>query len=217
LLFCDSPPAALTLVPFAAHNSAMNARIDFSHLSAPMPRYRVTIDDFYRMGEAGVFDGKPRVELIEGDVIGMAPIGTVHASTTRLLADHFNHRIAQCFVSVQQPIHLSEGSEPEPDIAIVRGHNRDYRARHPGAADCLLIIEIAHTTQTYDREVKAPLYAAYGVVEYWLIDTVANTVTVFRDPVEGRYRYCVEHPGATIIEPLDALLPPVNVSDVVNA
>jgi Uma2 family endonuclease len=210
----------LTLVRIAAHNSAMNARIDFSHLSAAMPRYRVTIDDFYRMGEAGVFDGKPRVELIEGDVISMAPIGAVHASTTQAVSYFFHDRLATsgaAAVRMQQPIHLSEGSEPEPDIAIVRGHNRDYRERHPGAADCLLIIEIAHTTQTYDREVKAPLYAAYGVAEYWLIDTVANTVTVFRDPVEGRYRYCVEHPAVTTIEPLDALLPPVNVSDVVNA
>jgi len=76
---------------------------------------------------------------------------------------------------------------------------------------------VAQTSQDYDRQVKAPLYAAYGVVEYWLVDTVANTVTVFRDPVDGRYRYCVEHPSTATIQPLDAALPPINVVACVNA
>ena len=193
----------------------MNARVDFSHLA--MPRYRVTVDDFYRMEKAGLFEGKPRVELVEGDIVSMAPIGTVHASTTRAMADFLMRHTTGCVVSVQQPLHLSDGSEPEPDIAIVYGRNHDYIDRHPTAADCLLVIEVAQTSQDYDRQVKAPLYAAYGVVEYWLVDTVANTVTVFRDPVDGRYRYCVEHPSTTTIQPLDAALPPINVVACVTA
>lgn len=118
---------------------------------------------------------------------------------------------------MQLPLHLSDGSEPGPDIAIVRGRNYDYIDRHPSAADCLLVIEVAQTSQDYDREVKAPLYAAYGVAEYWLVDTVANTVTVFRDPVDGRYRYSVEHPSTTTIQPLNTELASLNVVGCINA
>ena len=194
----------------------MNARVDFSHLA--VPRYRVTVDDFYRMGAAGVFDGKPRVELIEGDIVSMAPIGSLHASTTQAITYFFHDRLAVGITArMQLPLHLSAGSEPEPDIAIVRGHNRDYRERHPSANDCLLVIEVAHTSQDYDRQVKAPLYAAYGVAEYWLVDTVAKTVTVFHDAVDGRYRYSVEHPDTVAIQPVNAALPPINVSECVNA
>ena len=198
-----------------ADNPMMNALFDFSQLAKT--RYRVTVDDFYRMEKAGLFDGKPRVELVEGDIFSMAPIGTVHASTTRALADFLMRHTTGCVVSVQQPISLSDGSEPEPDIAIVRGRNHDYLDRHPSAADCLLVIEVAHTSQDYDRQVKAPLYSAYGVVEYWLVDTSANTVTVFRDPVDARYRYSVEHSSTTTIQPLDATLPAVNVVACVDA
>ena len=198
-----------------AANPIMNALVDFSHPAKT--RYRVTVDDFYRMEKAGLFDGKPRVELVEGDIFSMAPIGTVHASTTRALADFLMRHTTGCVVSVQQPISLSDGSEPEPDIAIVRGRNHDYLDRHPSAADCLQVIEVAQTSQGYDRQVKAPLYSAYGVVEYWLVDTAANTVTVFRDPVDARYRYSVEHPSTTTIQPLDGTLPPINVVACINA
>ena len=190
-------------------------RVNFSQFA--LPRYRVTVDDFYRMGAAGVFDGKPRVELIEGDIIYKERISPLHAFTTQAFADFLRRQCTGVAISLQQPIHLSDGSEPEPDIAIVRGHNRDYRERHPSAEDCLLVIEVAHTSQDYDRQVKAPLYAAYGVTEYWLVDTVAKTVTVFREPVDGRYRYCVEHPDAATLQPVNAALPPLNVSNCVNA
>jgi Uma2 family endonuclease len=192
----------------------MNARVDFSHFA--VPRYRVTVDDFYRMGSAGVFDGKPRVELIEGDIVTMAPIGTLHATTTQALANFLARELQGASVRAQQPIRLSEGSEPEPDIAIVSGRNHDYVDHHPAATDCLLLIEVAHTSQDYDRQVKAPLYAAYGVIEYWLVDTASHTVTVFRDPVDGRYRYGVEHPDTFTLQPLNAALPAINVADCVN-
>ena len=182
-----------------------------------MPRFRVSVDDFYRMEKAGLFEGKPRVELIEGDIVSMAPIGTVHASTTRSIADFLMRHTTGCVVSVQQPVHLSDGSEPEPDIAIVRGRNHDYIDRHPTPADCLLVIEVAQTSQDYDRQVKAPLYAAYGVVEYWLVDTVADTVSVFRDPVDGRYRHCVEHSNRATIQPVNSAIPAINVHDCLHA
>ena len=183
-----------------------------------MQRYRITVGDFYRMASAGVFDGKARVELIEGEIVTLAPIGTMHATLTQAIAYYFHDRCGKGVTArMQLPLHLSDGSEPEPDIAVVRGHNRDYIDRHPSAADCLLVIEVAHTSQDYDLQVKVPLYAAYGVVEYWLVDTVASTVTVFRDPVDGRYRYSVEHPSSMTITPLDCTLPAINVVGCIDA
>ncbi|MGZ8219557.1 Uma2 family endonuclease [Methylomagnum sp.] len=154
-----------------------------------MPHFKLTVDDFYRMGEAGIFKADDRIELIEGELIDMAPIGSFHAG--------LNNRISRWMARLlgdkatpwtQSPIRLSRNSAPQPDFALLRYRSDDYAKSLPTAADVLLLVEVADSTIRSDREVKAPLYARHGVPEYWLIDLPTRCIEVYLDPVGGRYQ-----------------------------
>jgi Uma2 family endonuclease len=139
------------------------------------------------MAGSGLLDETDRVELIEGELIDMAPIGSRHANLVDVLAQLLVRRLPPgCRVRVQNPIRLGELSELQPDIAVVR--DRSYAAAHPEASDLLLVIEVADTTLEFDRDVKLPLYARHGVPECWLIDVAARQLKIHREPVEGEYR-----------------------------
>ena len=146
-------------------------------------RHRVTVDEFHKMGEAGVFMEDDRVELIDGEMVDMAPIGSRHASVVKRL----NNLLAtlapgRAIVSAQDPLRLAPHSEPEPDIMLLKPRADFYSEAHPDAQDVLLLIEVCDTTVHYDREVKLPLYARHGVVEVWLIDLEARTVEICCTP-----------------------------------
>ena len=148
----------------------------------PKP-HRLTVDDYYRMAEAGVLSPDDRTELIEGEIIDMAPIGSVHAEVLRLLTKRLIETVrTAAHVSVQLPVRLSQRSEPQPDIAVLEARSDDYRRAHPSADDVLLLIEVSDTTLRYDLNVKARLYATQGVREYWVVDLVANRVWRHRKP-----------------------------------
>ena len=151
-------------------------------------RHRLTVDQFHRMGEAGVIGPEVRVELLEGEVVEMAPIGTRHAGTvnrlTRLVAAAIGE---EAVVAVQNPLRLDDHSEPQPDLMLLAPRADFYASAHPTPPDVLLLIEVADTTSRYDREVKLPLYARHGVAEVWLIDLDERLVHVLREPREGRY------------------------------
>ena len=153
-----------------------------------IPRHRITVDEYYRMAEVGILPPDARVELIEGEIIDMAPIGSGHGGTVaqvaQLLQDAARGR-AQVFV--QSEIRLSDISEPQPDFALVRPRADFYKKKHPGPLDTFLIIEVSESTLRYDREVKAPLYARHGVPEYWVIDLKGRQVRFFRSPDSGQY------------------------------
>ena len=150
-------------------------------------RHRWSVDDYYRLAEAGVFNEDSRIELVEGEVVDMAPIGSKHAFSlnklTRLLYPKLESRFV---VRIQDPIHLDDHNEPQPDLVVAL--DRDYSAGHPRAADILLVVEVADSTLVYDRDVKLPLYARHGIPQCWLLDVNAGTLTVFQEPVDGRYR-----------------------------
>jgi Uma2 family endonuclease len=166
----------------------MNARQDFTRYDAPPKRYRVTVADYHRMGEAGVFDQHTRVQLLQGDIVEMAPVGSHHASITQLVFEYFL-RTSKAGYSVrcQQPITLDDESEPEPDIAVVRGATRDFMERHPAAADVALLIEVSHSTLELDRGIKAALYAQHAIPEYWIVNVAAKTIERYSVPADGRY------------------------------
>ena len=150
--------------------------------------YRWTVAEFHKLAETGIFTEDDRIELIEGELIEMAPIGSTHASLVKRL----NHRFItllgnKVIVSVQDPIALGEGSEPQPDIALLHWRNDFYEAANPGPEDVLLIIEVADTTADHDREIKVPLYARYGIPEVWIIDLQKPRVETYRKLVEGEY------------------------------
>jgi len=166
--------------------------------------------DYHRMAEAGIFGPEERVELIEGVIVTVPPIGSEHAGLvmhlTRLLVDAVGDR---GIVNVQNPVRLSRHSEPEPDLALLRPRADFYRTAHPTPADTLLAIEVSHPTLAYDRDVKAPLYARHGIAELWLFDVQAGCVTVYREPERGRYAHEVVHAPPDTLRPV--LLPDVAI------
>lgn len=152
-------------------------------------KHRLTVRDFHRMGEAGILPVEGRMELIEGEIIDIAPIGSQHAAVVNRANLLFVHAVAGCaIVSVQNPIILGEHSEPEPDLALIQPREDFYALALPRAADVLLIVEVADTTLRYDREIRIPLYSRHGIPEVWLIDVEGRTLTVFETPADGRYR-----------------------------
>ena len=165
-------------------------------------RHRLTVHDFHRMGEAGILPVEGRMELIQGEIIDMAPIGSRHAAIVNRANLLFVQAVAgRAIVSVQNPIILGEHSEPEPDLALIHLREDFYALALPRADEVLLIVEVADTTLRYDREIKIPLYARHGIPEVWLIDVEGRTLTVFDTPADGRYRD--EHR----VQPLSGLVP----------
>ena len=152
--------------------------------SAPPSRHLISVDAFHRMSETGILGPQDRVELIDGEIIDMSPIGVLHAAIVARLASHFSQRLGPMgVVWCQNPVQLDNISEPEPDIAILRPRADFYMTAHPGAADVLLVIEVADTSLAYDLGTKVPLYARHGIPEVWVIDAATRQIRVFRRPV----------------------------------
>lgn len=146
-------------------------------------RRRFTVDEYYALVPAGVLSERDRVELIEGEIIEMTPMGSPHASAVMRLNQHFSSRLqGQAIVLVQTPVRLGDFSEPEPDLALLRPRTDIYRDAHPGPVDVLLLIEVARSSLSYDRLVKLPLYARSGIAEVWIVDLAAQAVEVYRNP-----------------------------------
>ncbi len=157
--------------------------------SAPTP-YRFTREEYYRMWEAGLFSDK-RVELLDGEIITMAPQNPPHAGTTSHLAAVVIRSLGANFtVRIQAPIVLNDWSEPEPDVAICRFDPDNYRHEHPKASDILLLIEVADTSLAYDRGRKVAAYAGSDIPEYWLVNLSDQRIEVRSDPepIAQRYR-----------------------------
>lgn len=156
---------------------------------AVVQRHRLSVADYHRMGEAGIFEAGVRVELIDGEIIDMAPIGSSHAGmVTRLGQMLFATAGQNAIVYIQNPIVLDENSEPEPDLALLKPRDDFYAASHPKPEDVLLLVEVSDTTLRYDREVKVPLYASAGIPEVWLIDIGSKQLEVFRKPAQHGFQ-----------------------------
>ncbi len=152
-------------------------------------RHRLTVSDFHRMGEAGIFAPGDRMELIDGEIIDMSPIGAIHAAIVALLTAFLCRTVGGgVIVRCQNPIRLDDSSEPEPDIALLRPRADGYMSAHPGPGDVLVVIEVADTSLAYDLGVKVPLYARHGIPEAWVIDAATRQTRVFRDPSAEGYR-----------------------------
>ncbi len=176
------------------------------------------VTEYYRMAEAGVFSGHPRVELIEGEILEMAAIGGRHIGAVMALTELFVRAAAGRFkVCVKNSLRLDDRSEPEPDVVLLRPRADRYRiGQPPMAADAVLVVEVAGSSLEYDKRVKMPLYARHGIAESWLVDVDAASVTVYRLPTHDGYADTKTYKEAEIIEPL--ALPGVSilVADVVT-
>lgn len=147
-----------------------------------------TVDEFAKMGEAGIFTEDDRVELIDGEIREMGPIRSLHAGTVNRLTSTLIQILGRsAIVRVQSPVQLGEHTEPLPDIAVLTARDDYYTAGHPKPGDALLVIEVADSSLAYDLHEKAPLYARSMVAEVWVVDLVAEVVRVFTQPGPSGY------------------------------
>jgi Uma2 family endonuclease len=156
-------------------------------------RHKLSVDDYVRLGETGILAPDARIELIEGELIEMAPIGPRHGALvirlTRLLVQGAGDG---ALVSVALPVQLPPWSMPQPDFMLLRPRHDDYQSATPGAADVLLALEVSDSSLRYDRITKARLYAMHGIVEYWVVEADAMRLHRFRSPRPGGRRYASE-------------------------
>lgn len=142
---------------------------------------RFSVEDYHRMGEAGILGPELRTELIDGEVVEMPPIGHPHAGTVKLLSNLLKEQVgAAAIVSVQDPVWLNDHTEPLPDIALLRPRPDYYRNGHPAPGDVLLIIEVADSSLAYDRDVKLPRYARAEIPEVWIVDLEGRRLLTHR-------------------------------------
>jgi Uma2 family endonuclease len=178
-------------------------------------RFVFTRQAYYALGEAGVLDN--RVELIEGEIVEMPPIGPTHGAVPEplvlLLQNAFGHGFSvrnQAAISIGED---SNPSDPQPDIAVVAGTWRDYLHRQPKPEDVRLAVEVADSSLGFDRKIKGVLYASAGIPEYWIVNLAMRQVEVYRDPVEAGYLSTVVYEVGQAIEPLHAPGKTVNIAD----
>jgi Uma2 family endonuclease len=169
-------------------------RVGVPTMAAYAKTRQFTVDEYYRMADAGILTEDDRVELIDGEIIEMPPIGSPHASCVLRLNRFFDRSVGEsALVSVQNPLHLDDRSEPEPDVMLLRPRADFYRSGHPTAADVLLLIEVSDSTIAFDRGVKIPLYARHRIPEVWLVDIGEDAIHVYRDPSPTGYRTVATH------------------------
>ncbi len=146
-----------------------------------------TVDEYYQMAQSGILKEDDRVELIEGEIIQMGPIGSSHAGCFYRLNQLFSHGLKnRTICGGQNPLHIDDYTEPQPDFMVLK---RDdfYSDTHPRLGDILLLIEISQRSITYDRTIKLPLYGSSGIPECWVVDLDAKVIKQYREPDERGY------------------------------
>jgi len=158
-------------------------------MSVKVRKRRFTVEEYYKLAQAGVLSEDDRVELIEGEIIEMVPIGSRHAACVKRLNHHLNQKLEEeIIISVQDPIRLSEHSAPQPDLALLEPRSDYYADEHPGPQDILLLVEVAESSQEYDREKKIPLYAQAEIPETWLVDLKKRVIIRYQEPNKDTYQ-----------------------------
>jgi Uma2 family endonuclease len=158
-------------------------------MTLQLTRRRFTAGEYHQMARAGILTEDDRVELIDGEIVEMTPIGWRHLACVDRLAELFIRGLGEkVIVRVQGSIRLSEHSEPQPDLVLLRRRPDFYASRAARPEDTLLVVEVAESSLPYDRDVKAPLYARAGIPEIWLVNLTEESLTVYREPGPEAYR-----------------------------
>lgn len=158
-------------------------------MSVQLLRRKFTLEQYHKMAESGILTENDRVELIRGEIIEMSPIGRRHAACVRRLHKLFSEKLSLlAIVDTQNPVELSDRSEPQPDVVLLQPRPDFYEAGHPKAKDIFLLVEVADTTAETDRDVKIPLYAENGISEVWLVNINEQCVEVYREPLSTGYQ-----------------------------
>jgi Uma2 family endonuclease len=179
-------------------------------------RRRWTRKEYYRAAEAGIFRPDERLELLDGEILEkMSPQNPPHATGIEDAADALGQAFGPGYrVRQQLPLVLTDRSEPEPDVVVARGTRRDYRARHPTAAQTVLVVEIADSSLRLDRSRKLRSYARAGIPEYWIVNLPERQLEVYRDPSGARYRSVIFYTETEAVVPLHAPQSSIRVADL---
>lgn len=176
---------------------------------AQLPKRRFTVAEYHKLGDAGILDEDDRIELIEGELVQMAPIGDLHAGTVNHLIRLFGRLAHEPIVSAQNPIVLGQRSEPQPDFMLLRYRDDLYGTNTPTPRDVLLLIEVADSTIATDRGIKVPLYGQNGVPECWLLDIQRKKLEIYLTPGAPGYEQVLRPDWNETIHP--TLLPTVSL------
>src|SRR5438270_5897362 len=156
-------------------------------MSAQIVRRHFNVTEYYRMMEAGILSESDHVELIDGEVIEVSPIGSRHAACVDRLNRLFN-KLEDVIVRVQSPIRLDDFSEPQPDVTLLRPRPDFYAQGHPAPSDVLLVVDVADSSTEFDRVVKLPLYAEAMIPELWLVNLPEEKIEIFPGPADNTYQ-----------------------------
>lgn len=157
-------------------------------MAQQLPKRWITVMEYEDMFKNGIFRQDERLELIEGEIFAMSPIGHLHARCTKFLNAFLTVMFAGRFiVSVQDPVVLGDYSEPQPDVAVLQWRSDFYGQAHPRPQDILLAIEVSDTTVSFDRKIKIPTYSKADIPETWLVNIPAERIEVYAEPVNGEY------------------------------
>lgn len=155
----------------------------------PPRQHLHTVEDYYRMAESGILKPEDKVELIEGVIVDMVPIGSKHGGVVNKINRLLSRAVDdEAIVSIQNSVRLNDFSEPEPDVVLLKFRQDFYTESHPGPSDILLIIEVANSSLNYDRDVKLPLYARHNIPQAWLLDLSTDTLWIYSQPQDGTYK-----------------------------
>ena len=166
-----------------------------------LARHRITVDEYHRMGEAGVLPDNARLELLEGELIDMAPIGPAHANTVDHLVTRFARFTGSVILRVQNPLRLGSRSELLPDLMLLTKRPGGYPDAAPVPQDVLLLTEVSDASVGYDREHKLKLYAEHGIVEAWLLDLNARQLEIHLEPSTQGYRRLLKPAPDAVVAP----------------
>ena len=180
-------------------------------------KYLLTVEEFDRMGEAGIFTEDDRVELLDGEIYVMAPIGDEHSVGVRVLLNRLARLLGErAIVDAQNPMRLSDRSEPQPDILLLKPRADFYRSGKPRPEDVLLLVEVAESSLTYDRREQLPRSARAGVREVWIVNLVSGQIEVYRSPVGAEYTETVVYRRGHTVSPQAFPDIAIAVTDVVG-
>jgi Uma2 family endonuclease len=170
-------------------------------MSASVERRRFTVAEFARLAGTGCLRPDERLELVDGEVVQMSPIGERHAACVDFLTQRLSGVAAgRAIVRVQGPLAIPTDSELYPDVALLRPRDDFYRSHKPAGEDTLLVVEVSDTTLAYDRDVKAPICGKGGVPEFWLVDLGGRRVEIYCEPSASGYRLRrTVLPGETVV------------------
>lgn len=158
-------------------------------VATPLRKHLTDIHEWQKLGEANIFSPESRLELIEGEILEMSPIGFKHSGHVARLINFFVPLVnVQAIVNAQNPIQLGNLSEPEPDFVLLRPDIDFYTTRHPQVDDVLLLIEVADSSLYFDQNEKMRLYASHNIAEYWLLNLNDACIEVYRQPYNGLYQ-----------------------------